>query len=360
MKTTMFHQQVHHSHWPMIAILVVLFNFTLSADEKPIFAPRIRLNDGNSIPVLGLGTSRAKQFECEQAVKDAIDIGYRHIDTAYVYENEKEVGNAIRAKISEGVIKREDIFVTTKLSSTFHEPDSVAKAFEKSLDNLNITYIDLYLMHTPMAFARISKVTNMTTQDFDNIFPFPHDSNGKYLTVDIDYLDTWKAMEELMKTGKVRSLGVSNFNSQQLDRVISVAKIKPVVNQIECHPNLNQKKLIEFARSRNVTIVGYSPLGRPSDSGDRQIALKNAKVQEMATEYKKNPGQILLRYSYQNGVVSIPKSTNKERLRGNIDIFDFSLNDKDMEFLDSLNDNTRVISFADGKDSKYYPFNIEF
>ncbi|XP_031625039.1 aldo-keto reductase family 1 member B7-like [Contarinia nasturtii] len=356
----MFYQQAHISHWLLIVIIIALFNFAASA-EKPLFAPRVRLSDGNSIPVLGLGTSWAKQPEGEQAIKDAIDIGYRHIDTAYVYGNEKEVGNAIRTKIAEGVIKREDIFVTTKLWNTFHEPDSVAKAFQKSLDNLNITYVDLYLMHSPVSYQRISQATNMTTQDFDNIILFPQDANGKSLCTDIDYLGTWKAMEELVKTGKVRSLGVSNFNSQQLDRVITAAKIKPVVNEIECHPNFNQKKFIAFAKARNVTIIGYSPLGRPYANGDRPIALKNAQVQALAAKYKKNPGQILLRYSYQNGVVVIPKSTNKERIRGNIDIFDFNLNDEDMEFMDSLNGNSRFTTILDRDgDNKYYPFNIEF
>lgn len=327
---------------------------------KPIFAPKIKLSDGNSIPALGLGTSRAKATEGEQAVKDAIDIGYRHIDTAWVYENEKEVGNAIRAKIADGVIKREDIFVTTKLWSTFHQPNQVARAFQKSLDNLNIDYIDLYLMHAPLSYQRIDKTTNTTTDDIDNVYAFPVNENGQRLAIDVDYIDTWKAMEELVKSGKVRSLGVSNFNSEQLDRVISMAQIKPVVNQVECHPNLNQHKLIEFASARNVTIIGYSPLGRPHDASNRPIAINDSKVKALANKYNKNPGQIILRYTVQNGVVAIPKSTNKERLRGNIDIFDFELNKDDMDALNSLNDNTRLIMFSNDKDSKYYPFNIEF
>lgn len=215
-------------------------------------------------------------------------------------------------------------------------------------------------MHTPMALPRISKATNLTTQSFDNIYIFPENANGQGLSVDIDYLDTWKAMEELVKTGKVRSLGVSNFNSTQLDRVISAATIKPVVNQIECHPNLNQKKFIEFAKARNVTIVGYSPLGRPHINPNTPIALNHPKVKELADKYKKNPGQILLRYSYQNGVVIIPKSTNKERIRGNIDIFDFNLDENEMQIMDSLNDNTRLVGFSAYKDTKYYPFKIEF
>lgn len=215
-------------------------------------------------------------------------------------------------------------------------------------------------MHAPLAYLRISKLTNKTTDDIDNIYSFPVDESGRRLATDVDYVDTWKAMEDLVATGKVRSLGVSNFNSEQLDRIISIAKIKPVVNQVECHPNLNQRKLIEFAKARNVSIVGYSPLGRPHEAGHRPIAINDAKVKELANKYNKNPGQILLRFSYQNNVISIPKSTNKERLRGNIDIFDFELSEDDMNYLNSLNDNTRLIQFDADKDSKYYPFNIEF
>lgn len=247
-----------------------------------------------------------------------------------------------------------------QLWTTFHEPDYVPRAFQKSLDNLNISYIDLYLMHAPMAYARISKTTNATATEIDDTVLFPHDSNGKRPTLDIDYVDTWKAMEKLVESGKVRSLGVSNFNSQQLERLIASAKIRPTANQVECHANFNQLKLIEFSKTRNITTIGYSPLGRPADTGDRLIAIKHPKVQEIADKYKKNAGQIVLRYSYQNGVVVIPKSTNRERIRGNIDIFDFSLSEDDMKAIESLNDNTRVIRFGDDTENKYYPFNIEF
>lgn len=225
---------------------------------------------------------------------------------------------------------------------------------------MNIDYIDLYLLHAPLAYQRISKSTNKTTDDIDNVYSFPVDENGQRLAADVDYIDTWKAMEDLVKTGKVRSLGVSNFNSEQLDRIISIAKIKPVVNQVECHPNLNQRKLIEFAKARNVSIIGYSPLGRPKDAGSRPIAINDPKVKELAKKYNKNPGQIILRFSHQNDVIVIPKSTNKERLRGNIDIFDFELSKEDMNYLNSLNDNNRLITFNADKDNKYYPFKIEF
>lgn len=215
-------------------------------------------------------------------------------------------------------------------------------------------------MHSPMPYQRISKTTNLTADDIDDTDPFPKDSNGKRQKLDVDYLDTWKAMEVLVQTGNVRSLGVSNFNSQQLDRLISSATIKPVANQIEYHPNLNQRKLIEFSNARNITTIAYSPLSRPHAVVGRSIAINHPKVKEIGVKYGKNPGQIVLRYLHQNGVVIIPKSTNRARIRGNIDIFDFNLNTDEMKFLDSLGDNQRLIEFSDDKDNKYYPFSIEY
>lgn len=216
-------------------------------------------------------------------------------------------------------------------------------------------------MHTPVAYQRISIVKNGSLDDTESIIPLPVGPNKVALTLDIDYVDTWREMEQLLETGKVRSLGVSNFNSQQLDRLVSLARIKPVANQIECHPNLNQIKSIAFARERNVTIIGYSPLGRPQAAGNRKLAFKDKHVQEMAENYNKTVGQILLRYSHQNGAVIIPKSTKRQHLRDNIDIFDFNLNETDVNYLNSLSVNsTRLFPFNSDKESKYYPFNIEF
>jgi len=183
-----------------------------TSQSHPKLIPTITLNNGYAIPAIGLGTSRAKANECEQAAKDAIDVGYRHIDSAYMYGNEKEVGNAVRAKIDEGVIKREDIFITSKLWQTFHDPKRVPQVFQRTFDNLNLTYIDLCLLHWPMAYATVNKDgSNVYPQDVDDVELYPVREDGRLDTVDIDFLDTWLAMEELMKDGRVRSLGVSNF-----------------------------------------------------------------------------------------------------------------------------------------------------
>jgi len=167
-----------------------------------------------------------------------------------------------------------------------------------------------------------------------------------------------------MKTGKVRSIGVSNFNSQQIDRLLAVAKIKPVVNQVECHVNFNQHKLLKFCAERNITVTAYSPLGRPgrpqNTGSNDTLAINDPKIAEIAASHKKSPNQVVLRYTYQNGAVVIPKSTNKERIKSNIDIFDFELSKEDMEIIDNLNTNIRLVPFSHSANDKYYPFGIEF
>lgn len=253
-------------------------------------------------------------------------------------------------------------FNILQLWNTFKEPHLVGKALQASLNNLNTSYVDLYLIHTPLVHKYIKKTENLTGDDILDADLFPVDAEGNTLTADIDYVDTWKAMEELVEAGKVHSIGVSNFNSQQLERLIKLSKIKPVANQIECHPNLNQHKFIEFAKERNVTIIAYAPLGRGDYSADKGIALKDSKVQQIADKHHKNAGQILIRFAYQNGVVAIPKSINKSRLRGNIDIFDFELDADDMEYLNSLDNHLRLYPFTPSKNETYYPFpdNVEF
>lgn len=249
-----------------------------------------------------------------------------------------------------------------QLWNTFHEPHLVGKALQASLNNLNTSYVDLFLIHTPLAHKYIKKTENLTGDDILDANLFPVDAAGNMLTVDADYVDTWKAMEELVAAGKVRSIGVSNFNSKQLERLIKLAKIKPVANQIECHPNLNQHRFRQFAKDNNVTIIGYAPLGRGDYSADKGIALKDPKVQQIADKHHKNAGQVLIRYGYQNGIVVIPKSTNKDRIRGNIDIFDFELDADDMKYLNSLDNNLRLYPFTPSKNESFYPFpdNVEF
>ena len=312
----------------------------------------VKFNNGNTYPILGLGTWKSKPHEVTQAVKDAIDIGYRHFDCAPVYENEKEVGAGIASKIKEGVIKREDIFVTSKLWNSRHRPERVEPALRKTLSDLGLESLDLYLMHSPMAFK-------------DGDVTFPTDSSGTILTEDVDYLDTWRAMEKVVEKGLAKSIGVSNFNAEQVARVLDNCKIKPVTNQVECHIYLNQTKLSEFCKSKGVTLTAYSCFGapdRPNANPNDPKILEDPKIKELAAKYNKSPAQIILRYLIQRGILVIPKSVTKSRIQENFNIFDFQINADDMNAINGLNcDNRLLISRSVSlKDYKYFPFNAEF
>ena len=309
----------------------------------------LKHSDGTTVPAIGLGTYTSMGGDCERAVRDAIDAGYRHIDTAYFYENEHEVGNAINAKIEEGVVKREDVFLVTKLWCHFHEPKRVEYACRKSLTYLGLDYIDLYLMHWPYSYVYRGDSVLM-----------PTNANGEVELSDVDYLDTWKAMEQLVELGLVKSIGVSNFNSEQLTRLLANCKIKPIHNQIECHPALNQKKLIKFCLQHSIVVTGYCPLGRPDPAKKLPKFIFDDEVKAIGDKYNKTPAQVVLRYLNELGVVPIPKSVTKNRIIENINIFDFKLSPEDHKVLDSYNTGERLIPMEHAKESIHYPFNIEF
>ncbi|XP_018326602.2 aldose reductase [Agrilus planipennis] len=293
---------------------------------------------------------QSKPGEVTQAVKDAIDAGYRHIDCAWVYQNEKEVGEAIKEKIDEGVVKREDLFIVSKLWSTFHNPKAVEPALKESLTALGLDYLDLYLMHNPLDF-----------KPGDNVFPV--DENGHVIPEGVDYVDTWKAMEKVYKKGLVKSIGISNFNKRQIERLLQLTTVVPVTNQVECHPYFNQKKLLEFCKSKGITITAYSPLGSPAHPwvkpGDRKL-LDDAKLKTICKKYKKTPAQVIIRWHIQRGIITIPKSVNKKRIEENIDVFDFQLTPEDVKYIDSFDCNGRIFPLEMWATHPYYPFNDEY
>ncbi|KAF2887894.1 hypothetical protein ILUMI_18279 [Ignelater luminosus] len=301
--------------------------------------PTIKFNNGVIFPVLGLGTWQGppgKEAEVGQAVKDAIDLGYRHFDCAHVYQNEKIIGDAIAAKIADGTVKRKELFITSKLWNTYHRPDMVEPALRVTLKNLGLDYLDLYLVHWPHCF-----------KEGDELAPKDPDT-GKIIFSDVDYVDTWKAMEEIHKK-----------------RLLMHARVTPVTNQIECHPYLNQKKLRDFCTQRGITITAYSPLGSPErpwqKPGDPDV-LNDAQIKKIGEKYGKSPAQVLLRYQIQLGNAAIPKSSNKQRLADNINLFDFELSPEDMKFINTFDCNGRICPNADAKEHPYYPFqpHIEF
>jgi len=309
-------------------------------------ARTVKLNNGKSFPVLGLGTWNSAPGEVAQAVKDAIDAGYRHIDGAHVYENEHEVGEGVRAKIAEGVVKREDLFITSKLWNQFHDPKEVRGAIEHTLKQLDLKYLDLYLIHWPFCYQKGGPL-------------FPKDSAGQPLYEHFDLKNTWRAMEELVDDGLTRSIGISNFNIRQVDYIQANARIQPVVNQFEVHPYLLNKELITHCRGKNLVVTAYSPLGcpgRPWATPDDRILLKEPKLLAIAEKYNKTPGQICIRYQIDIGNTTIPKSVTKERIISNLNVFDFKLTAEDIIEIESFGYTERICKMSSDTHHEEYPF----
>ncbi|MFC7440685.1 aldo/keto reductase [Laceyella putida] len=256
------------------------------------------LHNGVKMPWLGLGVWQVKEGqEVENAVKAAIQAGYRSIDTAAVYKNEEGVGAAIKA----AGVPREELFVTTKVWNADQGYESTLKAFEESRTKLGLEYIDLYLIHWPV--------------------------KGKYK-------ETWKALEKLYKDGKVRAIGVSNFQIHHLQDLLTDSEVKPMVNQVEFHPYLAQKELLSFCKQEGIQLEAWSPL--------MQGEVVNVPLlQELAEKYGKTPAQIVLRWDLQHGVVTIPKSVKAHRIQENADVFDFELSQEDMARIDALDKHHR-------------------
>ncbi|XP_037573620.1 aldo-keto reductase family 1 member B1 isoform X4 [Dermacentor silvarum] len=312
--------------------------------------PIVTLADGNKIPALGLGTWKSAPSQVYEAVKEAIRIGYRHIDCALVYLNEPEVGRAISHAIKEGLISREELFITSKCWNSFHSKQKVVECCNRSMRALGVDYIDLYLVHWPQAYK----------EDGDL---FPKDENGDIQLADIDYLETWEGMEECKRKGLVRSIGVSNFNSEQITRLVKSCQIKPVMNQIECHPYLPQKKLIALCADFQIKTTAYSPLGSPdrpwAPKGEKTL-MEDETVKAIAKKHGVTAAQVLIRYPIERGLISIPKSTNKERIAENFKVLSFSLDPADVEALNGLDRNFRACVLDADVSSKYYPFNIPY
>ena len=269
-----------------------------------------------------------------------------------MYANEAEVGQAIVAS----KVPRDEIFIVSKLANPKHHPEDVEPACRKTLADLGIDYIDLYLIHSPLAFAR-----------GDNPWPRNEDGTIKYDT-EIHPTTTWLAMEKLVKKGLAKSIGLSNFNSEQIKDVLEKGSIKPVTNQVECHPYLGQAKLLAFCKERGITITAYSPLGSPdrpwAKPGDPSL-LDDPKIKAIAAKHSKSSAQVLIRWQVQRGVIVIPKSVTPTRIEENANIFDFQLSDDDMKEIDSFECNGRLIlPMVDGKprdgSHPHFPFHIDF
>ncbi|KAL7636099.1 UNVERIFIED_CONTAM: hypothetical protein RMT77_013918 [Armadillidium vulgare] len=307
----------------------------------------IILSDGHRMPLLGLGCSRSVADEVEKAVEFAFDCGYRHIDTAYNYKNEEEVGRGIKNWLKKTGSKREDLFIVTKLPMIGMYQGGVEKFLRISLKKLGLGYVDLYLIHTPIG---------MKGKNDDDVFPV--DENGKFIVDDsTDLIAIWKEMEKMVDLGLTKSIGVSNFSIKQMRKIKAIAQIPPAVNQVEMNVTFQQKELLEFCRGNDIVITAYAPLGSPGktsflfkttqeNSAAWQL-LQNPVVKLISDKHNVSPAQVLLRYLIEKEVVVIPKSVNPERIKTNGDVFSFSLDETDKAalLLLDLGDEGRSYSF---------------
>ncbi len=304
----------------------------------------ITLNTGAPMPVLGLGTWKAPFAEISAAVSFALtEGGYCHIDCAAIYSNEPAIGSALSQVFSSGRVRRDDVFITSKLWNTEHDPADVRRACEQTLRDLHLDVLDLYLMHWGIA-------TTAEGSAQSNARGEPLDAQGVLQTMRVPLHATWAAMEGLVRAGFVRAIGVANFTPPMILDLLASAEIPPAVNQVEMHPYLQQSRLMDFCRSRGIVMTAYSPLGSPGNVRARgtgePILIDDPVLRSIATHHHKTPVQILIRWAIERGTTVIPKSVTPERIRSNAEVFDFTLSADDMAKIAALEKKHRYVDPA--------------
>lgn len=305
-------------------------------------APTLSLVSGDSMPAVGLGLWKIPPETTPGVVRQAIAAGYRHLDCACDYGNEPHVGEGIRAALADGPCRRQQLWVTSKLWNTYHSAEHVRPALEKSLADLGLNYLDLYLVHFPIAQPFVPFETRYPPGwFFDPATPRPA---MRFASVPL--AETWRAMEGLVEAGLVRNIGICNYNCALLRDLLSYARIRPAVLQVELHPYLTQEKLLRFCREERIAVTGFSPLGAISYlplkmASAEESVLDERVVIEAARRHGKTPAQIVLRWAVQRGTAIVPKTSRPERLAENLAIFDFELSGDEIQAISRLNRNRR-------------------
>jgi D-xylose reductase len=314
---------------------------------------------GDILPAAGFGLWKIDKPDTADLVHAAIEAGYRHLDSAADYGNEKEAGEGIKSALAAGLCQREDLWVTSKLWNNYHRPEHVRAACEKTLSDLGLDYLDLYLIHFPIALKFV---------DFDVRYPpewfFDPGAEAPRMEIDpVPLHQTWAAMEDLKASGLVKHIGVCNYNSALLHDLMAYAKQKPEVLQVEAHPYLTQERLIKLAQDYGMTVTAFSPLGALSYVS-LDMATENESVLEMeavkvaAARLGKTPAQVVLRWGVQRGTAIIPKTARRGRLKENLALFDFELNAEEMQAISALNRNRRFNDpavFCEAAFNTFYP-----
>ena len=314
---------------------------------------------GDNLPAVGFGLWKIDKPDTANLVHAAVEAGYRHLDSAADYGNEKEAGEGIKSALAAGLCQREELWVTSKLWNTYHRPEHVRAACEKTLSDLALDYLDLYLIHFPIALKFV---------DFDERYPpewfFDPDAEAPRMEIDpVPLHQTWAAMEDLKESGLVKHIGVCNYNSALLHDLMAYAKQKPEVLQVEAHPYLSQERLIKLAQNYGMTVTAFSPLGALSYvsldmAAENESVLETDAVKTAAARLGKTPAQVVLRWGVQRGTAIIPKTARKERLKENLALFDFELSAEEMQAISALNSNRRFndpAAFCEAAFNTFYP-----